>query len=113
MPRAGAVAVVFVVAVLVPGLTLPVDEWPIHGWRTATPESQGLDSGVLADLLDHARSRRLPIHSLLLIRHGQIVLDATFYPYESGTPHDVASVTKSVTSVLVGIALDKGLPEER
>jgi CubicO group peptidase (beta-lactamase class C family) len=108
MPRAGAVAFVFVVAVLVPGLALPVDEWPIRGWRTATPESQGLDSGVLADLLDHARSRRLPIHSLLLIRHGQIVLDATFYPYESGTPHDVASVTKSVTSVLVGIALDKG-----
>jgi CubicO group peptidase (beta-lactamase class C family) len=31
-----------------------------------------------------------------------------FYPYQPVSPHDVASVTKSVTSVLVGIALDKG-----
>jgi CubicO group peptidase (beta-lactamase class C family) len=77
-------------------------------WRTATPESQGLDSGVLADMLDHIRSRSLPIHSLLLIRHGHLVLEASFFPYESGTPHDIASATKSVTSLLIGIAVDKG-----
>lgn len=83
------------------------EPWPTEGWRTATPESQGLDSRVLAEMLDHARSRGLPIHSVVIIRNGHVVLDATFYPYQSGHPHDVASVTKSVTSLLVGIALDK------
>jgi CubicO group peptidase (beta-lactamase class C family) len=82
---------------------------PANDWSTASPESQGLDSVVLAELLDHVRSRNLPLHSLLLIRRGHLVLDAAFYPYEPDRPHDVASVTKSVVSVLVGIAIDKGL----
>jgi len=47
-------------------------------------------------------------HSLLVIRNGYIVLDASFYPYAPESLHDVASVTKSVTSTLVGIAIGKG-----
>jgi CubicO group peptidase (beta-lactamase class C family) len=78
-------------------------------WPAATPESQGLDSGVLAEMLEHVRARQLPVHSVLIVRHGRLVLDATVYPFESGRLHDIASATKSVTSILIGIALDKGL----
>jgi CubicO group peptidase (beta-lactamase class C family) len=85
------------------------DVWPTDRWPTATPESQGLDSGVLADMIDSVRDRKLPVHSILILRHGRAVLDATFYPYEPGRVHDIASATKSVTSVLIGIAIDKGL----
>lgn len=77
-------------------------------WPTATPESQGLDSGVLAEMLAHVRTRQLPLHSALIVRHGRLVLDATVYPFEPGGLHDLASATKSVTSVLIGIAIDKG-----
>lgn len=77
-------------------------------WPTATPESQGLDSGVLAEMLEHVRARQLPLHSVLIVRHGRLVLDATLHPFEPGQLHDIASATKSVTSVLIGIALDKG-----
>ena len=73
------------------------------------PESQGFDSGLLADLLEHVRTKGLPLHNLVLIRRGQLILDASLYPYSPEGPHDVASVTKSITSVLVGIAIDKGL----
>ncbi|MGB5311666.1 MAG: serine hydrolase [Polyangiales bacterium] len=38
-----------------------------------------------------------------------LILDAYFYPYLGEQPHDIASVTKSVTSTLVGIAVDRGL----
>ena len=44
-----------------------------------------------------------------MIRHGYAVLDAYFYPYDAATPHDLASVTKTITSVLTGIAVDRGL----
>jgi CubicO group peptidase (beta-lactamase class C family) len=81
---------------------------PTTGWPVATPESEGMDSGVLADMLDHVRDHRLPVHSVLIVRHGRVVLDATVYPYEDGRPHDVASATKSVMSALIGIAIDKG-----
>ena len=46
-----------------------------------TPESQGFDSGVLAELLEHVRTKGLPLHNLLLIRRGQLILDASLYPY--------------------------------
>jgi len=80
-------------------------------WPVTTPESQGFDSGVLADLLEEVRARRLPLHNLLVIRRGQLILDASLYPYSPERPHDEASVTKSITSLLIGIAIDKGLIE--
>ncbi|MDP9169467.1 MAG: serine hydrolase [Acidobacteriota bacterium] len=43
---------------------------------------------------------------MTVIRHGYVVLDAYFYPYQATAPHGVASVTKSITAALVGIAVD-------
>ena len=82
--------------------------WPTNGWRDSTPESQGLSSAVLADALLELRERHIPIHSLLVVRRGVVVLDASFYPFTSGSRHDIASITKSVTSVLVGAAVKTG-----
>jgi CubicO group peptidase (beta-lactamase class C family) len=83
--------------------------WPGERWRTAQPEQQGLDSQALASAVDQVMQKHLGVHSLLVIRHGYAVLDAYFYPYNSTTPHDLASVTKSITSVLTGIAVDRKL----
>jgi CubicO group peptidase (beta-lactamase class C family) len=82
--------------------------WPTHGWGTASPGSQGLDPRDLADAFDFVREHRIPIHSLQIVRHGYLVLDAYFWPFEDGRTHDLASVTKSVTSTLVGIAIGEG-----
>lgn len=79
--------------------------WPTHGWAVSTPEAQGLDSEVLADAMDTIRARHLPVHSLLVERHGAIVLDAYFRPFADNQLHDVASITKSVLSTVVGIAI--------
>ncbi|WP_455222114.1 serine hydrolase domain-containing protein [Kaarinaea lacus] len=80
--------------------------WPAESWRTSTPEQQGFDSGAFAATLDTIEKRSLPIHSLLVIRHGYLVLEAYFYPYTGKTPHAWASVTKSVTSTLIGLLID-------
>ncbi len=82
--------------------------WPTQGWRTVTPEEQGFDSARLANALLTIREKNILVHSLLLIRHGYAIVDATFYPYDGTTPHDVASVTKSVMTTLIGIAADQG-----
>jgi CubicO group peptidase (beta-lactamase class C family) len=79
--------------------------WPTHGWPASTPEAQGIDSAVLADALEQIRARHIPIHSLLIERHGKIILDSYFYPFADNRAHNVYSVTKSVTSMLVGIAM--------
>jgi CubicO group peptidase (beta-lactamase class C family) len=53
----------------------------------------------------------IDIHSLLIIRNGYVVTDAYFYPFAPGYLHDLASATKSFTSSLIGIAIDKGAIE--
>jgi CubicO group peptidase (beta-lactamase class C family) len=82
--------------------------WPTRGWRSTTPEQQGLDSNKLADIMDYIRGHNINIHSLLIVRNGYVVLDAYFYPYDGSNVHDVASVTKSVTGILVGAAIEQG-----
>ncbi|MDB6029495.1 MAG: 6-aminohexanoate-dimer hydrolase [Verrucomicrobiales bacterium] len=78
-------------------------------WKTTSPEEVGIDSDSLAEMFRFVRERNIPVHSIQIVRHGRLVLDAYFYPYQAGMRHDVASVTKSITSTLVGIAIDKGL----
>jgi len=87
------------------------DYWPTDAWRTSTPEQQGMDSARLAEALDFCQKADVNIHSLLVIRNGYIVADAYFYPFAAASKHDVASVTKSFTSTLIGIAIDKGYIE--
>ena len=78
-------------------------------WPSATPEEKGLDSGELAAVVERIDEQNLPIDSMLVVRGGVLVLDAYFFPYLGEQPHDVASVTKSVTSTPAGIAIDQGL----
>ncbi|MGC4054934.1 MAG: serine hydrolase [Paludibaculum sp.] len=77
-------------------------------WKVATPESQGMDSAVLAEALDFVRAKRIPLHSFLIVRNGVMVLEAYFWPYQGREVHDVASVTKSFTSTAIGLAIDQG-----
>src|SRR5512139_459096 len=82
--------------------------WPSEGWRTSTPEEQGMDSDLLAKMFEHIDQNQINLHSALIVRNGTVVAEAYFHPYTADTPHQVASVTKSVVSILLGIALDRG-----
>jgi len=96
--------------VLFLGICRPIaaDEFPSATWKTASPESQGLDSAVLAEAIDYVLTKKIPVHSFLIVRNGVVVFDAYFYPYTGREVHDVASVTKSFTSATIGIAIQQG-----
>ncbi len=64
---APGVAIVFALAFGL-GLTFAGQERPTSPWPVVTPESQGFDSGVLAELLEYVRAKGLPLHNLLVIR---------------------------------------------
>jgi CubicO group peptidase (beta-lactamase class C family) len=81
--------------------------WPTAQWQTSTPEEQGMDSAALANLIDFGTTRSLD--SLLLVRHGRIVLDAYYAPYAADIPHQINSVTKAVVGTLAAIAHSDGL----
>jgi CubicO group peptidase (beta-lactamase class C family) len=88
-----------------PPMPAQPDYWPTAGWRSAAPEAHGLDPGALA-ALDGAAPPYLD--GLLVIRDGYIVYERYANGHDADTLHDIASVTKSWTSALVGIARGQG-----
>ena len=88
----------------------PVEIWPTDGWATSTPEDQGMDSALLDEVYTHVRDSNADIRSMLVIRHGYLVAEEYFIPplYDMNNTHILFSVTKSVVSSLIGIAIDHG-----
>ncbi|MGW4244974.1 serine hydrolase, partial [Nocardia sp. NPDC004722] len=75
-------------------------------FQRAAPEEAGVDSGGLADALAFAASRnRLNVQ---VFRHNCLIGEGPFNAETGGVPWNVWSVTKSVVSLLAGIAWDQG-----
>jgi CubicO group peptidase (beta-lactamase class C family) len=91
-----------------PGDLEPVEYAPLPGddWEVSTPEEQGLDPMLVAELyLDAAKMENL--YGLLVIKNGYLIAERY---YNGGSVEQKArlqSVTKSYTSALLGIALDR------
>ncbi|HMD88893.1 MAG TPA: serine hydrolase [Anaerolineaceae bacterium] len=81
---------------------------PASPWPTSTPESQGMDSGQLLNMINSIETQALNIHSILILRHGHVVLELYYPPFGPLDKHMLFSVTKSVTSALIGIAIQEG-----
>jgi CubicO group peptidase (beta-lactamase class C family) len=88
----------------------------IHdGWAMTPPEQQGLDAALLCAMDDGIRGGKLAnVDDIVVIRHGVLVYESYYdYPhqlnYDATTRHNGYSMTKSVVSLLVGIAMDRGL----
>ena len=69
-----------------------------------------MDARLLDDALSVAESISY-LNALLIVRNGKLVLEEYFYGFKRNDAHLVRSVSKSFTSALVGIALEKGLIE--
>jgi len=91
------------------------DYWPTNGWQNSTPSEQGMDGSVLQSMIDHIVDEDLDVHSVIVVRNGYVVLEEYPNPFQGqsrtnsfdGT-HYLYSTTKSFTSCMVGIAIDKG-----
>jgi len=84
------------------------DYWPDKTWRKSSPEIQGINSEELVKLFDYVREKNINLNSIIIIRNGYLVLEAYIYPFERDIIHDIASVSKSITSLATGIAIDRG-----
>ena len=76
----------------------------------ARPSDVGLDESALAAVAGGIRrGDRGALHSLLVVRQGRLAVEEYFAGSSRDDVHTQQSVTKSVTSLLVGIAIDQGL----
>jgi CubicO group peptidase (beta-lactamase class C family) len=68
----------------------------------------GIDSTYINNLVnDILKGKMATIHSLLIAKDNQLVLEEYFHGYDCNKLHSLESVTKSFTSALMGIAIDK------
>ncbi|MCS0496382.1 beta-lactamase family protein [Ancylobacter sp. MQZ15Z-1] len=94
-----------------------------EGWEVAAPASVGLDPALLCTIGARLESPDRPnVHALLVIRHGRLVYEAYasgrderwgedigLVDHDAGRLHDLRSVTKSVVSLLFGVARERGM----
>src|ERR1041385_3928181 len=93
------------------------------GWTVAAPEQEGLNSALICSIgprLEALKEARA--HGVVIARHGRLIYEHYFdgqdqrigrslgdVSFDAETKHDIRSISKSVTSLLVGTALDWGL----
>lgn len=73
-----------------------------------TPEAVGIPSAAIHDFLNHLESKRLCMHSFLVIRHGQIAAEGYWHPFHADRKHRMYSCTKSFVSVAIGLLEGEG-----
>jgi CubicO group peptidase (beta-lactamase class C family) len=74
----------------------------------STPERQGISSAGILDFVDTADRQIDTMNSFMLIRHGSVVAEGWWGPYDAATPHILYSLSKSFTSTAVGLAIAEG-----
>lgn len=91
---------------------LPRDD----GWPVGSVEEVGISRAeierfvqLLIDLPNDSLSSH-QVHSLLIARHGRLVIEEYFHGASRETPHDMRSAGKSWTAILIGAAMQAGIP---
>ena len=86
--------------------------WPTGEWRTCAPGEVGMDPLKFRELNEEMillLEMHVDIHSVLVVKDGYIVAEQYYSEnYSADSLHRIASCTKSITSALYGIAMEKG-----
>jgi CubicO group peptidase (beta-lactamase class C family) len=74
----------------------------------STPEAQGLSSSAVLAFVEAADKKVEVMNSFMLVRHGHVVAEGWWGPYDAKTRHELYSLSKSFTSTAVGLAVAEG-----
>jgi hypothetical protein len=77
----------------------------------STPEQQGLPSRAILAFLESLESPDFQVHSFMLLRHGHVIAEACWHPYDRACRRYLYSLSKSFTSTAIGFAVGAGLLE--
>lgn len=74
----------------------------------SSPEKQGISSSAILDFIEAADEKVDTMNSFMLARHGHVVAEGWWAPYDAKSPHMLFSLSKSFTSTAVGLAIADG-----
>lgn len=76
--------------------------------RANCPEEVGIPSDAVRELVESIESVGFRYHSLFILRGGKVAAECHRYPFSPEQPHILYSISKSVTSCAVGLAIQEG-----
>ncbi len=87
------------------------------GWNTANINAYGIDKNELLRLIKDIHNGTLVnTHSVLISKQNTLVFENYFDGFNAHIPHDLRSASKSISSAIIGIAIDdkilKGVDEK-
>ncbi len=74
----------------------------------SNPEAQGVSSSAILSFVEAADRNIDALHSLMILRHGQVIAEGWWSPYGAESPHMLFSLSKSFTSTAIGLAIAEG-----
>ncbi len=74
----------------------------------ATPESLGIPTQAILDFLEDMKTFKIPLHSYLVLRHGKVAAEGYCAPFDADRKHRMYSISKSFTSVAIGMLVTEG-----
>lgn len=80
----------------------------VDGLPRGRPEDQGIDPRAILAFLDEVVGAGLELHSFMLARHGHVVGEGWWWPYQPDRLHMMHSLTKSVAVCGIGLAAAEG-----
>lgn len=80
-----------------------------HVLPEATPESHGLPTAAVLHLIDELEQSGLDPHALIIARHGHVLFRGAWQPWTPQTQSLVYSVSKTFTSIAIGLLESDGL----
>lgn len=82
------------------------------GWTTKSLSSQQVDTTLIYRFFNQFINEKTKVHSILLVKDGELILEEYYDGYSHSKQHDLRSVTKSIRAILMGIAIDKGFIDD-
>ena len=73
----------------------------------STPEAQGVSSQGIINFLDAAAKSKHEFHSIMILRHGNVIAEGWWNPYRSDLKHTLYSCSKSFTATAIGLAVSE------
>jgi CubicO group peptidase (beta-lactamase class C family) len=73
-----------------------------------SPESQGVSTEGILNFLKAIKESGLEWHSFMLVRHGNVVAEGWWKPFDAGFKHTLYSLSKSFTSSAIGFLVQEG-----
>ncbi len=75
------------------------------GLPRTQPEEQGVPSTAILAFLDGLAANKHEMHSFMLARHGNVIAEGWWAPYQPQLRHTMYSMSKSFTSTAIGFAV--------